>query len=810
MRRLLSGLIVAAIAGACAKTETLELGGSLGLPELIDFGECPVGVTCTPGLSVTNEADAAITIQRIDSGDAAAFQVVLAGGPKTLRARESMDLLLLVTPRRRMERALLSKIAITTEHGTTAPDVAIRGVAGLDVEPSPLDLGSARGGELTGREFLIRNVARETLTVFKEEPSPPSPGRGSFELMMPFNIIAGHSDTTATAIYTPSSDPFDSGLDSTTWTFRWCTDDALPCETSVDLTGLRFEPEPNNCMRITPASVDFGDVPLGEWGIENMVISNDCERSVSLIDVQPDVDRTGAFAATIEPLNIPAGGTYSFQLIFTPREALPYVSGLRLVIDSRRSSPPVPIRGAGVEATRPCVLEEPVTAVDFGKVEVLRERTVELVLRNAGDVECVLGPLSLADNNDGAFRVITVSSTIAAGESGSVVVGFRAESAGRDTAALSFRPTPAGGLHLIELAATGETEVPTIYPNAIDFGAVAPGCGRVRTIRVANHRDTQLEIGRFGLSADSSADFSLVNTPLPPILPPNAELSFDVRYDPSGAVADSGAVQLFEVGAMEPYTVQLFGREGVRQSERFDVPQNRAVDVIFAFDVSGSMIEESAEYAANFPSYLAYADASGYDDQITFLQIPQRLLESTVTALRAPEVLSSSPRNLRRDAELSVVFVSDEDDQSASSVRSYADYLLSIHGARDKNALRFQTVTGGPAGCSGDNGLGQASPRWTELSLIAPGAFESICADFAGVLDSLVHEAYSPRSIYLLENQPLGAIQVLIDGVELPMFDADAQRNWTGDTTNSAVIFSPGHEPEPGVEVEIIYPGICE
>lgn len=808
MSRVASAVLGIMLFSACAKTETLELGGDLGVPELVDFGECAVGVRCTPAISIRNNSDVAIDVDRLDTDRDDLFRVELFGAPRSLPPRSTVDLLVGFTAIQRMDRAETASLLVSSDFGTLGTRMAGRGVAGLEIEPSPFDLGPARSGGFASRGFLIRSLVGDTLTVFRTEP-PPSAGGGTFELSMSADVVVGRGELFASALYTPSTDPFASGVDGTTWTFRWCKTAEWPCETSVELRGRRVDDPAGSCVKIEPASVDFGEVTVGGQAARPITLRNECPRAVSLINVDADAMRTGAFAGPDALASIPAGGALTFDLIFGPLEARAYASELRVLSDDPRPIEAVPLRGSGVLSTS-CVLEIAVADIDFGRVELLRERTAELAIRNFGGVECALGPMMLSDNDNGAFRVVAVSSTIAAGATGSVVVGFRAEDYGLDTAELSFTPWPNGIGRRILLAATGADDTPAIYPDAIDFGAVEPGCARVRSFRLANHRAVPLELASLGLTANSSRDFSLIRVPASAVLEPNSEMNIDVRYTPADAIADSGVVEIFEVGVAEPYTVRLFAREGATQIERFDIPEREAVDVIFVFDTSGSMFEELNAVSMSLPRYFAHADASGYDDQISSLQVPLAVLAGTVDELRAPRVLGSNPRLLRRDAALSIVFFSDEDDESPSSVRAYADELLRIHGARNKNALRFQTVTGGPLGCTGMNSTGQASPRWTELSLIAPGAFESICADYDDVLDSLAREAYAPRSFFLLENLPLGAIRVRIDGAELPMFDANAQRNWSADTTIGAVAFSPGHEPEPGAEVEIEYSGACE
>src|SRR5262249_32955798 len=154
---------------------------------------------------------------------------------------------------------------------------------------------------------------------------------------------------------------------------------------------------------------------------------------------------------------------------------------------------------------------------------------------------------------------------------------------------------------------------------------------------------------------------------------------------------------------------------------------------------------------ANLPAFFQFADAQNVDYRTFTATIPGELLRSTMENLRAPLLLGSNTGFLRRDASLAIVFITDRDDDSPGDEHSYGGEFSRIHGAPNKNALSFPTVSGGPIGCIGAGGEAAAATRFTNLSLIAPGAYESICSDWPNVLDSLGRAIFNPRTYLLLD-----------------------------------------------------------
>jgi len=159
---------------------------------------------------------------------------------------------------------------------------------------------------------------------------------------------------------------------------------------------------------------------------------------------------------------------------------------------------------------------------------------------------------------------------------------------------------------------------------------------------------------------------------------------------------------------------------------------------------------------------------------------------------------------LREDANLHVVIVSDEDDQSPGDVPAYVSNLAQLKASSDQ--LVVSGITGQLAGCYSPAGSAYACPRYEDAVAVTSGVSESICdAAWADTLATVAWASSSLEDTFALSHTPVeGTIRVEIDGVQA--FDG-----WDYDEVVEAVVFQPGYVPQTGDRITIHYhlPGSC-
>ncbi|MEC7985800.1 MAG: lamin tail domain-containing protein [Myxococcota bacterium] len=122
-------------------------------------------------------------------------------------------------------------------------------------------------------------------------------------------------------------------------------------------------------------------------------------------------------------------------------------------------------------------------------------------------------------------------------------------------------------------------------------------------------------------------------------------------------------------------------------------------------------------------------------------------LSAAQHALSEPLISQENNGFLREEANLSLIFVSDEDDLSPMSTHDYLRFFTDLKGDdayRNHSRMHISAVVGkdrppydGAESCSSSNGLGYYGPRYIELAYQTEGALESICDDFSSIAQEL-------------------------------------------------------------------------
>lgn len=86
-----------------------------------------------------------------------------------------------------------------------------------------------------------------------------------------------------------------------------------------------------------------------------------------------------------------------------------------------------------------------------------------------------------------------------------------------------------------------------------------------------------------------------------------------------------------------------------------------------------------------------------------------------------------NPGWMRRDAALSIIAITDEDDASPRELDQLLDALRSVRGGWRRNDLTVSAVSGGPEGCSGPLGPASPAPRIDEVIQRTGGVSVSVC-----------------------------------------------------------------------------------
>lgn len=274
-------------------------------------------------------------------------------------------------------------------------------------------------------------------------------------------------------------------------------------------------------------------------------------------------------------------------------------------------------------------------------------------------------------------------------------------------------------------------------------------------------------------------------------------------------------------------------------TETFAQREQPQVDILIIVDDSASMEEEQVILGNSFPILLDTLVTNAVDFRIgvtttdmdptgpqgALIGSPAILTNSTpnledafeaivkpgtngsaweqglAASMAALETSGPNPTFRRADAALTVIYLSDEVDQSPLSPNDYATFLL---GFRTPNSTVQANVIVGdePIGCTGPNGIADVGMGYIPTSSITGGVFVSICApNYDLALTDLGDLGYGYLRQFNVSSTMGNIVGVTAGGVPVP------SASWSHDQVNNTLTFEANAAPEPGAEIIVEYDG---
>lgn len=188
-------------------------------------------------------------------------------------------------------------------------------------------------------------------------------------------------------------------------------------------------------------------------------------------------------------------------------------------------------------------------------------------------------------------------------------------------------------------------------------------------------------------------------------------------------------------------------------------------------------------------------------------------LHAAWMALTDEDALDDNGDFLRDDAELSVIFVADEEDYSPLGVNDYINDFLAVKGDRERDVFNASAlVVTDTSECSDDKIESGATKgtRYIDVAKQTDGVRGNICADdFEEIVTELSMNISRLQDTFYLSAMPdPGSISLSIDEDEWPCEDG----GWTytlleGDDEEEvpAIVFDADSMPEPESQLTVRY-----
>ncbi|MEK7397881.1 MAG: choice-of-anchor D domain-containing protein, partial [Candidatus Poribacteria bacterium] len=377
----------------------------------------------------------------------------------------------------------------------------------INLSTTSINFGNVQVGQSLTKEFQIQNLGDALLQITSINSSnsqfvvtgmanlvPPSDGRtdvpvgSSITISVKFTPLLAGSKVGVIAIL--SNDPDESNV-----------------TLIVQGEGI-IVPTPN--IRVSPNSLEFGDVEIGKSARRTFNIYNDGTAVLRINSITVNNSKFTIITGSDDSSNVQPGGIAIIPVDFKPLS----LGQIDAVISISSNDPDEPTktitaRGKGINQPAPDIRLS-TTVLNFGDVQAGTSKILDINIYNDGNLPLVLNNMT---TNSDQFAVIWDSQSVPAGGYSTISVRFSPMSSGIKTATLVITSNDPDEQSVTVLLQGKGFEIPIpdieIYPFTIDFASVEIGKSLMKNFRIYNRGNVALQITSI---TSSNSQFTTINT----------------------------------------------------------------------------------------------------------------------------------------------------------------------------------------------------------------------------------------------------------------------------------------------------------
>lgn len=785
----------------------------------ISFGFVPPGLTKEMPIVLRNRGSIPLTVNglafsastpanvfRIKTAVPPAGLVIPADDPATTEAENELPVIVEFRPTEPGRK--VGGVVVTNSSKTPNAEVCVEGYGGgpiISCSPESIDFGPVAVGIPSTRSFSCVNLGTDLPDRTDDNLVIEQITSSNAEFTT--SILNADGTTTPKAGGYPAGEPFrlqvtydptNDGIDQAT--ISVASNDGLTPVLDLPVIGDGRNLPPCE-FEIVPSSLRFGIVGPGSNATLEFAVRNqlDTECLITNIHVQNDTDPV---FSVVEVPNafVPGSGEYRVQVTFTPPEQLPasgsaIYTGNVLFDISNPANPhqSVPLRGATQE---PCALIAP-DHLDFGTVAPncsTRDRYLTII--NVCDEPITVSAIELNPGASNEFFIIQrppIPTTLTRGQQAEFTMRYRPEDLGVDVGSVFI----------------------TVDSSPEPYMATLEGNGSSNAMQIDHFSQDERPKVDVLWVIDNSGSMSWVQTNLANNV--NSFLSFAMaqQIDFQLGVTTTGVDAGSSTGNCYPATVG-----GVGGNER-----GRLYPVVGTTDRILTPGSPNLEEQWRINSNVGTCHGTEKGLEAAYMALSTPLVDSTDDP-RTTQPNDGNLGFLRKDAHLSIIFVSDEEDQSPQTTTFYSNFFKSIKGFRNSHLYSAHAITGDPVtGCPQAFDPGD---RYYAVVEESNGVFQSICAaDWSAAMERMGIEAFGFKTRFFLTNEPEDTnadgfitddinpttntreIEVRVNGRIVSSTNTQGARVWEYNAEVNSVDFWPLHVPKPGSQIEVTYKVAC-
>lgn len=314
---------------------------------------------------------------------------------------------------------------------------------------------------------------------------------------------------------------------------------------------------PAETFKLSPTSVNFGQVVVGKQCTQAVTVSNTTSASLNITSALLSNSQFSISGMSM-PMALASGQSTKFNVGITPSKTGNIAGTLTVSSDSGTTPVVVDLAASAVTTQGPHLSVSP-ASINFATLADGLKSTRNLVLSNTGSADLTVSVLTLT-GADFTISGISTPKTIASEQSIQAVVTFSPTAAGSASGNISITSNDSTNPTVnVPLSGTGTATVTsevTASPASLSFGAIAIGSSSKQQIVLTNSGNAILNIS--GVTANGTG-YSASGLTFPTKVNPSQSVTITAIFNPTVAGNATGSLAILSDAGNSPVTIPLSG-----------------------------------------------------------------------------------------------------------------------------------------------------------------------------------------------------------------------------------------------------------
>ena len=319
-----------------------------------------------------------------------------------------------------------------------------------------------------------------------------------------------------------------------------------PLTTSLTGTGAQTG------LTITPSTLSFGNVIVGQSGTQSVKLTNSGNSNLT-INLATVAGTAFGISGLSLPTTLAGGQSLSFNAQFTPTAGGAATGSITFTDNAPGSPQVVSMVGTGV-TTNASLVANP-GSVAFGNVAVGSNSQQTITLTNTGNTSATISAISSSGTGFSASGLPTPL-TLAANQSTSFTAQFTPTTSGSAAGSILITSTASNPTVSIGLGGTGVQGNLTANPANINFGSLLVGASGSVSVTLTNSGTASVAISQV---STSGTGFSMTGLSAPSTLTAGQSTSLTAKFAPTAAGSATGSISIVSNAPGSPLVIALSG-----------------------------------------------------------------------------------------------------------------------------------------------------------------------------------------------------------------------------------------------------------